>query len=72
MRSCAWRRLTKVGNSYSVVIPRLMMIQMGLHRGMRLTLVHDDEADAIMITRSKPTPAGISAEGNAPDQFRLL
>ena len=65
MRYAARRTLSQNGNSYTVVIPRLFLMQMCLYKGIPLDLEFDAEAETITIRRGEPKPAGISVRGQA-------
>ena len=59
MKYAAKRVLAKNGNSYTVVIPRMFLMQMCLYRGVPLDLEYDDETETLTIRRGEPKPAGI-------------
>ena len=56
--------LSQNGNSYTVVIPRLFLMQMCLYKGIPLDLEFDDQAKTITIRRGEPLPSGVTARGN--------
>ena len=72
MRYGVRRRLLKIGNSYSVIVPPLIRMRMCLYKRILLDVVYDDETDTITVTRAQPQPAGISAEGHAHGARRLF
>jgi len=64
VRYGARRTLSQNGNSYTVVIPRLFLMQMCLYKGIPLDLEFDDQAGTITIRRGEPKPAGVNVRGN--------